>query len=89
MVRAAYGEKQWHCSKNPPVPIIEYRVSKIVPQRYGKGNKIYTALSGSAARRGMSIPMRHQRAASNPHLNVQHRLSPIKRVQLVTPELTR
>ena len=41
--------------------IIEYRVGKIVPQRYWEGNKSPVLLQGSASRKRVSIPMNDQR----------------------------
>ena len=59
---------------------IEYRVSKIVPDGHGEGNKSPAILRGSAARRRIGIPMCNQSTTCNPHWHIRSRLSTIKRV---------
>ena len=66
---------------------IEYRVSKIVPQRYCAANTSHAVLRGSAARRHTSIPMCNLSTVCNPHWNIRHRKSTVKRAHRVTPNL--
>ena len=46
-------------------------------------NKSPTILRGSAARKGISVPICDHSAACNPHQDIRHRQSTIKRVQRV------
>ena len=66
---------------------IEYRGSKIVPQRYWVGNKNPAVLLGSTARRRISISMCDQSTACNLHWHIRHWYSTTKRLHRVTHDL--
>ena len=50
---------------------IEYGVYQIVPEKYWEGNKSPVVLRGSAAGRGISIPMCDQSTACNPDWHIR------------------
>ena len=66
---------------------IEHWVTKIVPQRHWPGHKSAAIPWDSAARRRIGVPMCDHTTVCNPHRNIRHRKSNIKRVHRVTPDL--